>query len=442
MPRRNLFVLLGVSLVALLCYQRVQKNRYGRVLAEAMNRIESRYVEPVRPSALFEAAMDGMVGTLDDYSAYIRPSDLQKFHETIDQQFVGVGMEVTQDPQTGQLKVLSPLIDSPAYKAGIRAGDTLLRIGDASTHGMSLRDAVALLRGKPGDAVTLTVLHGGRQKPTEAKIVREMINAPTVRGDTRNADGSWDFFIEGYDRIGYIRILSFTDQTPDEFQDALDELTEQDMRGLVLDLRDDPGGYLDAAVDVCDMLLDSGTIVSTRHRDGYVSKKYTASGHGEFTDFPMAVLINQQSASAAEIVAACLQDNRRAIVVGQRSYGKGTVQEIMPLEKGCGALKITTSSYWRPSGKNIQRPHKDGDNRSWGVMPNDGYKVSLSNEEEDRWRLWRAHRDSFQPANHKAIPGRAANNDEEKSFVDRPLVRAVEYLEKEVADEPSNQNRE
>ncbi len=436
MPRRNLIVLLGVTVVALLCYQRVQKGRYGRVLAEAMHTIEKRYVEPVPSSQLFEAAVDGMVGTLDEHSSYIKPSDLKKFHETIDQRFVGVGMEVAQDPRTGELKVFSPLVDSPAFRAGIRAGDTVLRIGDDSTRGISPGDAVGLLRGKPGDAVTLTVLHEGQTKPETVRIVRETINAPTVRGDRRRPDGSWDFFLEGHDRIGYVRITSFTDETPDEFQEALNELTERGMRGLVLDLRDNPGGYLDAAIDVCDMLLDSGTIVTTRQRDGHINKKYTASREGEFTDFPMAVLINGQSASAAEIVAACLQDNRRAVVVGQRSYGKGSVQEIMPLEKGCGALKITTASYWRPSGKNIQRPRKGADTSTWGVSPDDGFKVPLGDEEENHWRVWRAHRDSVEVGSHDAASAHAGETEGSAPFFDRPLARAVEYVEKEAAEKP------
>ena len=426
MPRRNLFVLVAVTLVALLCYQRVQKNPYGRVLAQAMTKIENRYLEPIRTSELFEGAMDGMVGRLDDYSAYITPADLQEFHESIDQEFGGVGMEVALEPQTRQLTVLSPLVGSPAYKAGIRAGDKLLRIGQASTQGMSLKDAVGLLRGKPGDLVALTVLHEGEEKPVEITIVRNVIQVDTVWGDTRNADGSWNFFLEGRDRIGYIRISSFTDKTVDELRQALDWLSEHDMRGLVLDLRDDPGGYLDAAVDVCDLLIDSGVIVTTRRRDGRISRTYAASGQGRFTDFPMAVLVNQQTASAAEIVAACLQDHHRAAIVGGRTYGKGTVQEVIDLEKGCGALKLTTSSYWRPSGKNIHRPPTAGIKADWGVSPDEGCKVALTSEEQTRWRLWRAHRDAFQSA---------ANNGKGKKdaepFVDRALWRAVECVEKE-----------
>ena len=168
------------------------------------------------------------------------------------------------------------------------------------------------------------------------------------------------------------------------------------MRGLVLDLRDDPGGYLNAAIDVCDMLVPSGVIVTTRGRDGRISHTYAASGDAPFTDFPMAVLINQNSASAAEIVAACLQDHHRAVIVGQRSYGKGTIQEIIDLESGCGAMKLTTASYWRPSGQNIARPHNAGPEDTWGVTPDEGYEVAVKDDDFNRWQLWRFHRDAVQ----------------------------------------------
>ena len=431
MPRRNLLVLIIVSLVALLCYQRVQKSPYGRVLADAMNTIESRYLDPIPAAKLFEGAMDGMLDHLDEHSEYVAPNDVPGFNEVLDQEFGGVGMVLTLDPQSRQLIVLSPLVGAPAYKAGIRAGDKLLRIGRSSTQGMSLQDAVGQLRGKPGKPIRVSVLHEGEKEPVEIRIVREIIQVPTVLGDTHNADGSWNFFLEGRDRIGYLRITSFTDKTLEEFENALVWLSEHGIRGLVLDLRDDPGGYLGPTVDICDLLVDSGVIVTTRRRGGRIRDTFSASGQGKFTDFPIAVLINQQSASAAEIVAACLQDHHRAVVVGQRSYGKGTVQEIIPLESGCGAMKLTTASYWRPSGKNINRPHEDGAKSDWGVSPDKGYAVEQSNEEQTRWRLWRSHRDTSQPGAKNG-----AAKDSVEPFTDRPLLKAVECVEKQAAKEP------
>lgn len=428
MPRRNLLVLLTVTLVALLCYPRVQKNRYARVLADAMATIESRYVEPIDGSSLFEGAMDGMMDRLDDNSAFIAAADLPEFDKIVDQEYVGVGIVVALDPRDDQLTVLSLLAGTPAYQAGIRAGDKILRIGETSTRGMSLADAVNLLYGQPGEPVTLIVTHEGEETPAQVTIVREKIQVPTVVGDVRNADGSWDFFLPGRDRIGYVRVTSFTDTTASELAEALRRLSDGGMRGLVLDLRDDPGGYLDAAVDVCDSLIDSGVIVTTRRRDSRLGKPYTASGTGQYTDFPIAVLVNENTASAAEIVAACLQDHRRAAVVGQRTYGKGTVQEVLRLEEGCGAMKLTVASYWRPSGKNIQRPRDADQQAAWGVSPDEGYKVSLGNDEQSRWRAWRARRDVLQSGVKNGREKEAA-----EPFVDRPLARAVEYVEKETA---------
>lgn len=427
---------------------RVPQNPYTRVLDSAMNTVKRQALEPVTDLDLFEGAMQGMLGQLDEHSVYITPAERDEFFETIDQQFAGVGMEVALDPDAKQLVVLSPIVDSPAYRAGILAGDRILRIGKTSTQGMSLQDATNALRGKEGQQITLTIQHVGSKEHIDVKLVREIIHVDTVLGDTRNADGSWNFFLEGHDRIGYLRISSFTDDTAGELKDALEWLTAHDMRGLVLDLRNDPGGYLDAAVDVCDMLVRSGVIVSTRRRGGQVSRTYTASGSAPFTDFPIAVLINQETASAAEIVAACLQDHGRAVVVGQQSYGKGTVQEVVDLPAGCGAMKFTMSSYWRPSGKDIQRPRDESDKRPWGVSPDKGYKLVLTPDDFTAWQQWRRARDVFHsqtPASHTPErPASQANKPaakttvkaEPKPFVDVQRRRAVEYIENRAARTP------
>jgi carboxyl-terminal processing protease len=426
MPRRNLLILLLVMFVAVLCRERVQTNPYVRVLAGAMSKIEDRALNPVGQRRLFEGAMDGMMDQLDKNSKYLSPALLKEFHEEVDLQFAGVGIQIGIDPKTKDLKVLSPVANSPAARAGILAGDRILRIDKAPTHGMSLGDASVLLRGKKGTAVTLTILHQGEDKPHEVTIVRENVQGDSVWGDTRNADGSWDFFLDGHDQIGYLRIATFTDNTVNELRQALAWMTQQGMRGLVLDVRDNPGGYLDAGIDVCDLLIPSGEIVTTRGRGGRINETYSASGDAPFADFPMAVVVNGQTASAAEIVAACLQDHHRAAIVGQRTYGKGTVQDLIDLEQGCGAMKLTTKSYWRPSGKDIQRPHKASAKDDWGVSPDEGLKVALGDDETDQWREWRARRDVHQPPD--AAPAAA-----DKPFVDRQRLRAVECVEKEAA---------
>jgi carboxyl-terminal processing protease len=423
MPRRNLYWLLAVGVFSLICYQKVQTNRYGRIMADAVNQVERHYIEPVEPSSLFEGAMVGMMSRLDDpYSEYISPKMLREFNETIDQEFGGAGMQVSLEEKTRQLTVTSPLVGTPAYRAGVRAGDKILRIDDQSTQGLSLPEAVKRMRGKVGDPVTLTVLHEGEEKPVEIKIVREIIHVDSVLGDTRNADGSWNYFLEGPQRIGYLRINTFAKETVEELKRALNWLTAHDMRGLVLDLRVNPGGLLSAATGVCDLLIDSGVIVTTRGRDQQrIRQVYTATGRGTFLQFPMAVIVNRFSASASEIVAACLQDHHRAVIVGQRTWGKGTVQDLIDLEDAEGALKLTTASYWRPSGKNIHRGKQAGENDEWGVTPDEGYQVIVEGEALTKLRLQRLRRDVYKRAGGEAEP-----------FVDPQLAKAVEYLEQEL----------
>jgi len=439
MPRRNLLILLTVTCAALLCYQRVQKSPYGRVLAEAMGIIESRYLEPVPESVLFERAMEGMVGDLDENSAYITPEALQDFHESLDMQFEGIGLEVVLDPETKRLKVLCPLAGSPAYRAGVLAGDLILRIDGDSTQGMSLRDAVGLMRGRPGTTVTLTVERPGQTAPVEIAIVRGKIQVDSLRGDARNPDGSWNYFLEGYDRIGYIRLDGFTDQTADELKKALKWLSARSMRALVLDLRDDPGGYLGAAIDVCDQFLRSGVIVTVRRRGGQIDQTYTASGDGPATDVPIAVLVNDKSANAAEIVAACLQDHQRAKVFGQRTFGKGTVQEIIELDKGCGAMKITTASYWRPNGRNIHRRQDAGAEDDWGDSPDEGCAVELTEDEQNAWRRWRAARDGYSSNSNSQL---GLDRNGETPLIDQPLQKAATHLEQTLAEKTRGETPE
>ncbi len=421
MPHRNLLVLLAAALASIVCHQRVETNRYGRVLVDAMRQIEHRYVEPVPPSELFEGAMAGMVERLNDpYSQFVTARDLQQFNESLNQEFGGVGMEVSQDPTTGQIRVVAPMYGTPAYRAGIRAGDRIVRIEGRGTHGLSLADAVRLMRGRPGTTVTLEVLQAGAAEPVELSIRRQRIPIDTILGDTRNADGTWNFTVEGHPEIGYVRVNAFSRETVADLRKVLDRLLEGGMQKLVLDLRDDPGGLLDAAIELSDMFLREGLIVSVRRRD--YAETYSATKRDTLPHFPMVILVNQHSASAAEIVAACLQDHGRAKIAGQRSYGKGTVQQVIDLEAGQGALKLTTAGYWRPSGRNINRRLDSTDEDDWGVRPNPGLEVELDKGELARLHAWRLRR---------GIPrenGAAADEEADADFVDRQLQRAVEYL--------------
>jgi carboxyl-terminal processing protease len=435
MPRRNIAWLILVAILSLVCYQQVPANRYGRVLANVMDRVSRDYYLPIQGIDLFEGAMRGMVGQLDENSEYIPPAQKQAFEELITKQFPGIGASVEIDPKSKQLTVGSPLVGTPAYEAKIRPGDKILKIDGRSTQGMPLKDAVDRIRGKPGTAVVLTILHEGDTQPTEITIVRRIIQEDTVLGDTRNPDGTWNYFLAGPGRIGYVRVTAFAEAersdesgtkaktTVADLREVLDKLVEQGMRGLVLDLRENPGGALLAAVGVCDLFISSGEIVTVRGRAGKIEHLYRASGTAPFTDFPMAVLVNEHSASASEIVAACLQDNHRAAIVGQQTYGKGTVQDPMDLGEA-GELKLTVATYWRPSGVNIHRNRREEESgATWGVLPDPGLEVVVDKEEFARFFRWRQDRDAPGAAAGKAPPDETA-----RPFVDRPLARAVEYL--------------
>ena len=424
MPRRNIHLIVGLSIVCLMCA--VRTSRHGRVLTFAINQIGHRYLEEIDNRELVEGALEGMMDRLDEYSSYISPDVLAQFQEDLDKEFGGIGVEIVLDPDTKQLTVASPLVGTPAYEAGILAGDKVLRIDGESTQGLSLQDAADRMRGKPGDPLTLTILHPGDEEPVDVELVRAIIHIDTVLGDTRDDQGKWDFFLEGRDRIGYVRINSFSEQTDDELKRALEWLDDRDVQGVVLDLRNDLGGMLGAAVRVCDLFVDSGVIVTTRRRDGQIRQAFHATQNGTYSGFPVAVLVNNYTASASEIVAACLQDHDRAVVVGERTFGKGTVQELIELEADQGMLKLTTASYWRPSGKNIHR-HSDADeDDDWGVTPNPGFEVGLEEAELAKLLSARFRRD----INRQNRPP-----EERPAYIDLDpqLAKAVEHIEQRLA---------
>lgn len=430
MPRRNLYIIVAIGFLSVICYHRVAKSRYGQLAVDVMNQIKNNALAQPKEKELFEGAISGMVSKLDDpYSEYVPQSDLPVFMENVKREFHGVGMEVDLDAKTGHLVVVAPLVGSPAVEAGVRSGDRILAIDNETTEKMTLAQAIERMRGAPGQALVLTVLHEGTDKPAEIKIVRAVIHRDTVLGDLHSADGKWDYFLPGKKHIGYVRITSFGDRTPEELAKAVRGLLAADMRGLILDLRNNPGGQLDKAVEACRLFVDSGEIVTTRGRDGEVRKRFEAKPGTALEKFPMAVLVNCRSASAAEIMAACLQDHGRAVIIGERTWGKGTVQEIVELGEDLGALKLTVASYWRPSKRNIQRPRvKDGEdprsaNGDWGVKPDTSYEVPVTDADRTQWERWRKQRDRFRP--DAKTPEPPADN----GFKDRPLEKAVSHLE-------------
>ncbi len=303
---------------------------------------KENYVEEINDKKLIETALNGMLSSLDPHSGYLTAEEFKEMNVQTDGEFGGVGIEITVD--NGLIKVVSPIDDTPAYIAGIKSGDYISHVDGESVRGMSISDAVKRIRGKKGSYVTLTILREGNNEPTEFKVKRSTIKIASVKSDIKAND------------IAYIRLTTFSKQTSIGLKDSVAKIKKQlgdNLKGLILDLRNNPGGLLDQAIYVSDMFIDSGEIVSTKGRLKDSSNSFTASKGDIVHDLPIVVLINAGSASASEIVAGALQDHKRAIIIGTKSFGKGSVQTIMPL-KNNGAIRMTTSRYYTPSGRSIQ----------------------------------------------------------------------------------------
>jgi carboxyl-terminal processing protease len=444
MPRQNLYSIVMVGAVSLLCWQVSQgakpkdevSEMYG-VFVDAVEQVQQNYVRPVTRRELMESALRGMLSDLDQHSTYINTSQWKTFKRTLEGKFGGVGMTVEVDEDTKRLKVVAPMVGTPAYSAGVMAGDLILDIDGVSTEGLSLDKAVDSLQGQPGTPVKLNLLHEDGEKPEVLTVTRAIIEVPSVMGDRRKPNDEWDFLLDKEHKIGYIRITNFVQDTAEHVREALDELTHDGMKGLIVDLRDDPGGLLSSAVEIADMFVEEGKIVSTRGRNT-TEKTFEARKDGTYTGFPMAVLINHNSASASEILAACLQDHDRAIVLGERSFGKGSVQNILDLEDGNSVLKLTVATYWRPSGKNIHRFKNAKDTDEWGVTPNPGMELKLSREDYHDWYLARRERDFLSSRNKpKAEKPKGDDKDKEtakpKEFADKQLDKALATLNEKLA---------
>ena len=400
-----------------------------RVFVDSFEQIERNYVKDVDRRELVEAAIKGMIAKLDPYSDYISPEELNRFTEQVDQEFGGIGVQVQEEPETNRLMVVAPLPGTPAYKAGVQPGDVIMEIDGKSTDGFKLSDAVKILKGNPGEAVTLGVRRAGSDSIEQIKIVRDIIRVSTVLGDQHKPDRSWDFMMDHEKKIGYLRLTHFSRHTSEELRESLEALKKEGMKGLILDLRFNPGGLLNQATEVADLFIDEGKIVSTEGRNTPERVWEATKDGNSYTDVPMVILVNRYSASASEIVSACLQDHKRAIVVGERTWGKGSVQNVIELEEGSSALKLTTASYHRPSGKNIHRFPDSKETDEWGVMPDDGYKVEFSIDELQKYSEYRQKRDA------------GIGTPEETKFDDRQLAKALEYIRAQV-DAPSTATTE
>jgi carboxyl-terminal processing protease len=333
-------LILGASAKAAAADTYRQLNLFGDVF----ERVRADYVEKPDDSKLIEQAINGMLNGLDPHSSYMDPKNFRDMQVQTKGEFGGLGIEVTMED--GLVKVVTPIDETPAAKAGVMANDIITQLDGEQVQGLTLNQAVEKMRGPVNTKIKLTIMRKGQDKPIEVSITRDVIRVRSVRMRTEGDD------------IGYIRITQFNEQTSDGLRKAISDITAQiqndKLKGYVLDLRNNPGGLLDQAISVSDAFLERGEIVSTRGRNAEETQRYSARAGDLTKNKPIIVLINGGSASASEIVAGALQDHKRATILGTRSFGKGSVQTIIPLGNNNGALRLTTARYYTPSGKSIQ----------------------------------------------------------------------------------------
>jgi carboxyl-terminal processing protease len=468
MSRRNLAWLLAIAAVmtsglaathifswAQERQERRDKNyELVRLLVDVLGQVDDKYVTKLdddRKRKLVEDMINGGLDRLDPHSQFINPKEFKQFTKSSKGKFGGIGIQLGYDRASGtQLSVITPMVGTPAYDAGILANDLIVKIDGKSTERMTLNEAVDLIQGDPGQKITLTVIHEGSKEAVDVEMARAVIEVPAVLGDQRRSDDprEWDFIIDKENKIGYLRLIGFSETSAAEMRHAVEELQHEGVRGIVIDLRNNPGGLLRAAVEISNLFLNDGDrIVSTKGRNQR-EDVYDAKGANsllpEAQKCPVAILVNRYSASASEILSAALQDHHRAVIVGERSYGKGSVQNIIEMENRASALKLTTASYWRPSGKNIHHfPDKKDfeaagiDPDEWGVKPDKGFEVPLRDEERINYLLYRRDRDIIHGKPGAEAPPKSSEKEQEKDqakkpFEDRVLEKSLEYLRGEV----------
>lgn len=411
-----LVVVLGLNLLigAQIYFSSVQaaekSNLYqlSELFMGVLEKIRKEYVDGDKVSyeSLFHGALKGMVGTLDPHSEFMEAQKYEDLKDDTEGAFGGVGIQIELGPKDNILTVVAPMEDTPAFRAGVLAGDKIIKIEGKSTEKMTLTDAIKKLRGEPGSDVNITISRSSLPQLKDFTLTRAVIKVDTVK----DLDGHRTFPLMSESKIGYTRLTQFGEHTTAELQEALKKLKGKGMEGLILDLRNNPGGLLDQAVKVCELFVPRGQlIVSTEGRGGQSKPlEYVAKGRDLYPSLPMVVLVNVGSASASEIVAGCLQDVGRAFIMGEQTFGKGSVQSIIPLQDG-SALRLTTAKYYTPSHKVIHGK---------GITPDS--IVPMSDEEEEALFLQR-------------IPGRLEILDDARrskimSVRDVQLDRAVDFL--------------
>jgi carboxyl-terminal processing protease len=477
MSRWNLAWLLGIIGAAVLgiavsqsapLRQKDKDYELVELFVNVLDEVENKYARELsddQKRKLVEDMINGGLERLDPHSTFINAHRYKQFSHESRGKFGGVGIQVVAN-ERGVLTVVSPLVGTPAYEAGVCAGDLILKIDGKSTDTMQSNEAVEMIQGEPGEKVKLTLLHEGAQEPTEVELTRAVIRVQNVMADQRKSGHpeEWDYVIDKQAGIAYIRLLTFSETVVQELRKALEQCQVEGMRALIVDLRNNPGGLLKSAVEVSNLFIDDGRIVSTRGRTGQ-EDVYDAESRGSLLPdagrCPLVVLVNQYSASASEIVAACLQDHQRAVIIGERSYGKGSVQNVIKMENGTSALKLTTASYWRPSGHNIHRFPDSKETDEWGVKPTKGFEIPMTPEDRLAYFSYRRDRDIVpgkkstetlasangikshgglvESTDHKAANGephatlRSGKRSKSASpFVDRTLNKALDFLRSEL----------
>jgi len=386
--RELVWIIISAMLLYLLADGRVTAKQDGlyseyETMTMIIDRVLDSYVEKVEPKKLFYGAYDGMLATLDPYSSFLPPQDKEDLEVDTVGQFGGVGIEITVDERK-VLTVETPLEGTPAFFAGVRPGDKIVeiegestRVDPSKTRYEILRDAVKKLRGPKGTKVRFRVFHVDTRNYEDITITRDIIKVKSIVSSK---------MVDKDAGIGYIRMSKFQQKTASELDKAVKELLDEGMKSLIVDLRFNPGGLLDTAVEVSNRFIAKGKIVSTKSRTD--ERVFKAKPGLAYDDFPLAVLISPRSASASEIFAGCVQDHKRGIIVGERSFGKGSVQTVIPLEEGRSAIKLTTAKYYTPSGRCIHRTPEATEKDEWGIHPDIEVKISFQETLDliDSWR--------------------------------------------------------
>ncbi|MEK6246803.1 MAG: S41 family peptidase [Planctomycetales bacterium] len=423
MPRFNLLLCWTAILVSLLCYWKSSHSPHNAYFAEALDTIHERGLEKMSRQELFDAAIEGMAQAHDEHSHFISQNRRTSYVNELEQKLTGIGV-LFQHTDDG-LVVANTIVGtpSPAHDAGMLRGDRIIKINGESVRGLSSQEAVSRIGGPSGSVVTLTVEREGEEKPIPLEVTRTNIRLDSVMGDYRTKDGVWEHRLATDPRIAYFRLEGFRNQSTKEIASALAGLKKNgQLQAAIIDVRDNGGGFLDTAIEISNIFTDKGKIVETRGRDDLVQEVALATAEHSHLDFPVVVLVNGNSASASEIFSACLQDHQRATVIGSRTFGKGYVERMIPMERNRSILKLTTATYWRPNGKNIHRRKGLTDEDVWGVQPDEGMEVRMTPAQNARRREQRSIRDAFRE--HRKL--------DEDPIDDPQLKKAVEFLQSQL----------